>query len=86
MGLPGAVRLSAGGSVVVVAGLQNHEGVGFDFVDEAVFLFDAAGLPTGEVAFEGFGFSGSGERFAAGFLDQAQDFFGEPGVCGDPVL
>jgi hypothetical protein len=74
------------GSVVVVPSLQDHESAGFDFVNQAVFLIDAAGPPTGKFAFEGFGFSGSGERFAGCFLDQAKDFFGESGVCGDPVL
>ncbi len=74
------------GSIVVVTRLQNHKGVGFDFVNQAVFLIDATGPPTGKVAFEGFGFSGSGERFAGCFLDQAKDFFGESRIRGNPVL
>ena len=66
--------------------LQNHEGVGFDFVNQAVFLIDATRPPTGEIAFEGFGFSGSLKWSSGGLLDEVQDFFGETRICGDPVL
>ena len=51
-----------------------------------MFLIDAAGPPAGEVAFEGFGFSCSGKRVAGGVLDEAEDFVGESGFCGHPVL
>jgi hypothetical protein len=70
----------------VVTRLQNHKGVGFDFVNQAVFLIDATGPPTGKVAFEGFGFSSPLKRSSGGLLDEAQDFFGQTRIRGDPVL
>lgn len=57
----------------------------FGAVDEAMLLRDAAGPPAGEVATEGFGLAGSGERGAAGFLDECVQAVQHLAIMGLPM-
>lgn len=60
-------------SAVVVAGLQDHDVVPFDEVDEPVFLVDAPRPGSSECVTELLGFPDPGEGIPANIIEQAID-------------
>ena len=69
----------------MVAGLQNHDVVGVDEVDEAVFFVDASGPSAGEGVPEGLRLADADEGISADVFDQPVDPFQDCPIRRLPV-
>lgn len=72
-------------SAVVVAGLQDHNVVAVDQVDEPVLLADASRPASSEGVAQGFGFTDAFEWVAQDVVDQPIDALEDRAVSREPV-